>query len=697
MRPSFIYGFAVVAFAFGAVCAADTVVRDHDLEPDDYFTIAGIGAMEMSPDGQFVAYVESRWDKTEDGRVRDLWIVSVASQERERLTFDTFSVGSLHWSPDGKWIYFTSSRKRDDGEKAPYNGKTQVWRIGAKGGDVQPVTRVKDGINGYQLSADGKSLYYATKKKHVAEDPWKDLRDEFDSLEYGHGVVKYSQIWKLDLVSWRERKIVDEERVIGEFSVSPDQRYIAMITTPTAELITNEGWSHVDIFDTKSEEVTTLPDKQWRGDAPSPYGWILGLAWSDDSRAVSFRVDFDGYPGEVYVAEFDDSGHTASHKLSRPNEVYVTGHMEWLPGTRDFCFTADDHGRTRVLCLPGVGGGTQGQAVTLTPGDVSVKNFVFSGDGQQVLTVMGTTIHPPDLFLWRAKGERQDAVRLTNINPQVDTWKLPQIEVVKWKSNDGTECEGILELPPDYKTGERLPMIVELHGGPTSSTQYEFRFWIYGRALFPAKGWALFSPNYRGSTGYGDKFLTDLIGRKNDVDVEDILSGLDAMIERGVADPDKLGVMGWSNGGFLTNCMITNTTRFKAASSGAGVFDTTLQWLEEDTPGHVINFSKGFPWTTDRLRKSSPLYNVDKVTTPTLIHVGENDPRCPPGHSRGLYRSLYHYVKVPTELVVYPGEGHGLTTYKHRKAKMEWDVKWFEHHVLGESEQAPDEPKTNVD
>ena len=351
--------------------------------------------------------------------------------------------------------------------------------------------------------------------------------------------------------------------------------------------------------------------------------------------------------------------------------------------------------RGRVSCvLPGVGGGTQGEAVTLTPGDVSVKNFAFSRDGSQVVTSMSTVTHPPDLFVWSTAGG--EAVRLTKINPQVDSWKLPQIEIVKWTSTDGTTCEGILELPPDYQAGDRLPLVVELHGGPTASTQYQFRFWIYGRALFPAKGWALFSPNYRGSTGYGDKFLTDLIGHKNDVDVQDILTGVDAMIERGVADPDKLAVMGWSNGGFLTNCMITNTTRFKAASSGAGVFDTTLQWLEEDTPGHVINFSKGFPWSTDKLQKSSPLYNVDKVTTPTLIHVGEKDPRCPPGHSRGLYRSLHHYVKVPTELVVYPGAGHGLRTYEHRKAKMEWDLKWFEYHVLGADNEEPSEPPAKV-
>ena len=337
----------------GSAAADDTPIRDHDLVPEDYFSIAGIGPFDVAPDGMRVAYVESRWDKGEDGRVPELWVLSMGTQERERLTFDGDPIGSPHWSPDGRWIYFTSSKKRDDGKKAPFNGKSQVWRISAQGGDVQPVTRVKDGVHGYELSADGRSLYYATKKKHVAEDPWKSLREEFGDLEYGHGVVKYSQIWKLNLVDWREEKVVDEERVIGAFEVSPDERFIAMLTTPTAELITNEGWSRADIFDTKSGEVTTLPDRKWRDEAPSPYGWMLGLTWADDSRALAFRVDFDGYPGEVFVAEFDDDGHVGTQKLTRPDEVYVTGAMHWKPMTRDFCFTADDHARTRVLCPAG--------------------------------------------------------------------------------------------------------------------------------------------------------------------------------------------------------------------------------------------------------------------------------------------------------------------------------------------------------
>ena len=160
------------------------------------------------------------------------------------------------------------------------------------------------------------------------------------------------------------------------------------------------------------------------------------------------------------------------------------------------------------------------------------------------------------------------------------------------------------------------------------------------------------------------------------------------MIDRGVADPTRLAVMGWSNGGYLTNCIITHDQRFKAASSGAGVFDMALQWGIEDTPGHVINYAEGLPWDVpEEMRRMSPLYDVNKITTPTLIHVGEDDARVPAQNSTALHRALHRYLDVPCELLIYPGEGHGLTTYKHRKAKLTWDVAWFDTYVLGKSSE----------
>ncbi len=237
-------------------------------------------------------------------------------------------------------------------------------------------------------------------------------------------------------------------------------------------------------------------------------------------------------------------------------------------------------------------------------------------------------------------------------------------------------------------------MIVQIHGGPTSASVFRFQYWIYGRGIFAAKGYAVLSPNYRGSTGYGDTFMTQLVGRENDIEVSDILAGVDAMVAQGIADPKRLGVTGWSNGGYLTNCLITKTTRFKAASSGAGVVHQVIQWAIEDTPGHVINYMEGLPWDKrDAYAHGSPLWDLSKVTTPTVIHMGEKDPRVPLAHAQALYRGLHVYLGVDAELLVYPGAGHGLTTYAHRNAKLLWDIAWFDHYLgVAPSDDGPKQP-----
>jgi dipeptidyl aminopeptidase/acylaminoacyl peptidase len=643
---------------------AQEPTRDHDIVAEDYFSLSGISSIAVSPDGGSVAYTESRWDKEADGRTSELWIADIKSGQSSRLTFDDANQGSPHWSPDGRYIYFTSNQKRAGEEKPPYNGKKQVWRMSPDGGEMQAVTRVKDGVGSYRLSENGGSLYYTVSHEHVDEE-WKDLRTEFKDLEYGHGVEKFTQIWHLDLKTWRSRKLVDNNRVIVSFEVAPDESMIAMHTTP---------------------DGTVTPDG-WREGDPSPYGWLDSISIAGDSKALAFTISFDGFPTQIYVVEWKNGEHTL-RELSRPDVVTVIGGtIHWKGSSRDLCFIGDDHARQRVYCIPGVRHGGQSKAKTVTPGDAVVGNYAFSADGKRLVVNHNALDNAGDLYA--VDGGKLK--RITRVNPQIDTWKLPQISIAQWTAPDGTPVEGILELPPDYKEGDGpLPLVVEIHGGPTAATHYRFRLWIYGRALLPSKGYALLSPNYRGSTGYGDKFMVDLIGHENDVEVKDILAGVDAMVEKGIADPDRLAVMGWSNGGYLTNCLITTTDRFKAASSGAGVLDQVIQWGTEDTPGHVINYMQSLPWDdTEAFLKGSPMYNLDKVSTPTLIHVGEHDARVPPAHARALYRALKHYLHVPTELIVYPGAGHGLTTYKHRHAKMKWDVAWFDKYLLPKVTEQP--------
>ncbi len=657
----------------------DTPIRDHTIVPEDYFDIASLGSVTLSPKGDLAAYVESRWGEGKEGRQRDLWCLDIETRQRTRLTFDAFGAGNPVWSPDGEWVYFVGRDPHGGQETPPHDGSRQVWRVAPTGGALFPVTRVVDGIGAFELSPDGRQLYY-TVAEQVYEEAWQDLRKEYADLEYGHGIADLDAVWRLDLEGWRDVEVLPAERVIHEMSLSPDGKLLAMITTADNETIVMEGWSRVDVLDLDSGELTVVTRDGWRTDHPSPFGWIEELAWSRDSAAVAFSVSYDGYAARIYVAESPATGWQLQ-LVPRPELVTFNGGLQWRGTGRTLCYRGERLGRIHVYVTEQVQGGKVRKTWNLTPGDVVVAGFSFSRNGKKTVAIIETTTHLNDIFTVKNQGEYE---QLSNVNPQVDTWRLPRIEHISWTGANGDECFGILELPPDYRRGDGpLPLIVELHGGPTSSTKYRLRLWIYGRALMAANGYALFSPNYRGSTGYGDTFLEELIGRENDIEVTDILTGTHWLINEGIADPDRVGVMGWSNGGYLTNCLIVaEPTLFKAASSGAGVLDMVIQWGIEDTPGHVINYVEGLPWEKpNAYRHASPLYNLDQVTTPTLIHVGGNDPRVPPAHSRALYRALKHYLHVPVELVVYPGEPHGLTTHENRLAKMKWDLAWFARYL----------------
>ncbi len=671
----------LISLLLAGATAGAAPVRDHQIEAEDYFDITVLGNLSVSPDGLQAAYSESRWGRGKEGRSTDLWLVDTDGKVNQRLTFDGFGASSAVWCPTGKAIYFLG-RSKGEQKKPPHDGSRQIWRISPSGGRPMAMTRVEDGILAFQLGPDGGSLYYKVSKE-VTDEPWKDLKEKYSDLEFGHGVRKLHSIRKLDLNSWRDEEVHAAENVIWEMALSPNGKMMAMITTEDNELIFKEGWSRVEVLDLGSGEITTLTDQAWRDTHKSPYGWLDDLAWSGDGKALAFAIAYDGFAPNIWVAE-KNGADWPLQLIKRPEMVTYSGGLTWRGNQRTLCFRGESMGRVRVHGIEDVEEGSQGKNRVLVGGDVVVGSFSFDNKGRKLVAGIETITTANDLYLIRGETRRD---QLTHANPQVDTWILPQIQHVSWTGADGDLCHGILELPPGYKKQDGpLPTIIELHGGPTSSTKYRLRLWIYGRALMASKGYALLSPNYHGSTGYGDEFLEKLIGRENEIEVTDIANATRWLIEDGIAEADKIGVMGWSNGGYLTNCMIVaEPDMFAAASSGAGVLDMTIQWGTEDTPGHVINYVEGLPWQVAKhYQDASPLYHLDRIKTPTLIHVGGNDPRVPPAHSRALYRGLKHYLDVPCELVVYPGEPHGLTTHENRLAKITWDLAWFGKYLLGE-------------
>ena len=296
--------FAALGIAALLTCAAGAQqpARTHTITIDDYLTVHLLTDCVTAPDGQHVAYAEMRWGEHDEPRFTNIWVVDTQGGKPARLTFETTSDTSPRWSADSRRIYFLGKRTRGGTaeKKPPYDGSRQVWTIGLEPAEPRPITRVKGGVDAFELSQDGRTLYYS-KEGEEAEKEWKDLRKKYANINFGYGAVKWTEIWKLDLESWREEQVAAPERVILDFRVAPDEQRIALITSPDNRLISREGKSRVDVLELDATGVATgepkmLPDKLYRADAPSPYGWVENLAWADDSRALAWTVDFDGYP-----------------------------------------------------------------------------------------------------------------------------------------------------------------------------------------------------------------------------------------------------------------------------------------------------------------------------------------------------------------------------------------------------------------
>ncbi|QIZ78092.1 S9 family peptidase [Ferrimonas lipolytica] len=657
--------------------------RNHAITIDDYFTIQGLSQLVLSDNGKQAAWVQSHWDKEADKILKDLWRITLPDGTPERLTFTSENESSPVFSADGRYLFFSKAQKKDEADNPPFNGKTQIFRLSLTSGETVPITSVKAGISKFQLQGD--SLWFLSEREHKESGPFATLRANHDKPQYGHGTVSVNPLYRLDLNNYRTELVLDDDKVVWDFDVSRDGKRIARVTTLDNELVHLEGWSEVEVYDVDAKRNTVLADDAWRAQAPSPYGWLMQPRWSNDGNQLAFRIDYDGYPGQLFVSRIDNSGKVTNQlDIARQGDDTLNGsNILWRPNSNELCYRVYDHGRVPLRCTT-VRDAKQGKTRTLTPADYVVGGFQFSANGKQLALSHNGLDHFYELYSGKVG---KPPVRRTNINPQVDNWLLPQISTVRWQAPDGSTVEGILELPAGYKKGDQpLPLVVQIHGGPTAATSYSLEHRSYGRSVFAANGYALLSPNYRGSTGYGDQFLVDLIGKEHLIEVADIEAGVDKLIADGIVDGEKLAVMGWSNGGYLTNALISTNNRYKAASSGAGVWDQRLQWMLEDTPGHVINYMQGLPWEqTEAYHNASSLSHAADITTPTVIHMGENDERVPAPHAKALYRTLKQYLNVPTELLIYPGEGHGLSTYQHKSAKMNWDLAWFNHYVLGKA------------
>jgi dipeptidyl aminopeptidase/acylaminoacyl peptidase len=654
---------------------------------DDFFQIRDVAQPEISPDGMWVAYsVRTRMLK-EDKNEQRLWMVSTHGGDAIPLTAEGVSSAHPRWSPDGKYLAFSSARNA---------GKNQVWLLDRRGGEAQKLTEVAQGVNDFEWSPDSTRLVLILQdpKLEDAEAAKEKDKDKpaakpktpppfvIDRLQFKQDTVGYldhrrDHLYTFDVASKKVTQITSGDFDDNEPAWSPDGKSVAFSSnrsTPDPDRNYNSDIWVVAADNTDKgahlTQVTTNPGPD-RAPAWSPDGKWITYVTQTDLKAMIYAthhvaiVPSSGGETKVLTLAFDRS-------VRRPR---------FSPDGRAIYFIADDDG-TQILCRIAVAGGELSRLIS---GPVNVNYYSLGKDGA-IAAQISSLDRPDEIFL----SNGSDLTRLTTTNDALfSQLRLAQVDYVHFKSKDGTPVAGYLYRPVGYTPGKKVPTLLNPHGGPVG--EYSASFYHLAQ-LFAANGYAVLLPNPRGSSGYGQKFCEAIFADWGNKDFQDDMAMVDYAVEQGIADPEKLGVGGWSYGGMSTDFIIAQTARFKGAISGASIA-LIASGFGHDQYQKDYFYELGYPWENQAVwEKISPFYRVKNITTPTLFMGGDIDWNVPILGSEQMYQALKSLGRT-TELVVYPGEFHGFTTPSHLKDRLERNLAWYAHYVKGDSTPArPPEP-----
>lgn len=663
--------YLVLALTLVTTAAAAQTKRSATF--DDVLGIKGIQGAAISPDGKQVIYTVRQWVSEQDRMEARTHVWKVAtdlSAPARQVTFGDRGESQPQFSPDGRFISFVASRGAPD-------AKSQIYLMPIDGGEAWKLTDAKENINSYSWAPDSAQIaYVATDPRSAAEEADLKKRDDERVFE---GDFRFAHAWVTNIDSKQTTRITEGTTYTlqGAPSWSPDSRQFVFGAATTPMLRDNRRDVYLaDVSTRRIEKLST----NWGNDG-SP-------RWSQDGATIAWVSEPnttaplpDGTASGVVLQQrlllYDVKTRTIKDTLT-PQFDSDAGNPIWT-----------NEGR-RVMFVTGKRTYNDAFAYDLTSGaytQLSQKRTIngtsVSKDGKTIVVTMDAPDSATEIYV--TDPSFSNLKRLTNTNPQLAELSQGETEVVTWKSSDGVEVEGVLLKPVGFQAGRRYPTLVVAHGGPAGAYVNGFRLGgLEGGQVWAGKGWAVFYPNPRGSSNYGQKTLAANVNDWGGGDYKDIMTGVDALVARGIADPDKLAHIGWSYGGYMTAWVITQTTRFKAAMVGAGLTDMWSMYGTNDIPSVLIAYFGGIPNA-----KTLPLYldrsamsHIDKVTTPTLILHGANDERVPVGQAYELYRGLKDRGKA-TELVFYPREGHGFTEYFHQRDRMQRIYDWVTKYTLG--------------
>jgi dipeptidyl aminopeptidase/acylaminoacyl peptidase len=676
------YLLSLVAIALLSPVAIRGQAAKRAITLDDHSRILSVGDPQRSPDGVWVAYTVTTIDVEKDRRNTDIWMVKWDGSEQLQLTSSPDGESSPRWSPDNKYLAFVASRGTDEEKKKG----GQIWLLNRAGGEAQKVSDFKGGVSDIQWSPDSTRIAFTADDQDPADEPekmegWKRktappiVIDRYHFKEDRTGYLKnlYGHIGVFEVATKTAKVITKGNTDDNSPSWSPDGQSIAFLSKrghADPDRTSNEDLWLVEAREgAEPRQITKTAEGEGGRPAWSPDGSRIAVLISDTDQNTAYGMN------KLVVVPSNPPqqiGPTQKPTVYMPALDRAVSNIAWSADGQNISFLLQDDRTNHVATVPAEN--PNGAIQRKSSGRRVISGLSPGMDGN--FAVLATS---PTQFTEVYALEGANLRQLTKHNDKLaGELQLATTEDFQSKSKDGTDVHGLIVKPAGYKAGTKYPTLLIIHGGPNGQDQHSFSF---DREFFAANGYVVLAINYRGSAGRGNGWQKAIHGDWGNLEVIDLLGAVDEAVKQGIADPNRLGIGGWSYGGISTNYTIASDTRFKAAISGAG---SSMQFTMYGMDQYIIQYDQemGQPWKAkDKWMKVSyPFFNADKIKTPTLFMGGEKDFNVPIAGGEQMYQALKS-MGVDTQLVIYPGQFHGLTMPSYERDRLQRYVNWFNKYL----------------